>query len=165
MGEFYDIQFNFTSWPLWRKLYDWALLQNQKFSIIQIEKWEKSFVYIKVKFEYKENVSRGQSRHQWYSNFAGYIFPCDHSSLLWEGSLRDNFDESLETWSVVESQVVGFFLGYRFLNPEGLAYVFLFFGGGGGVCLPFSLSTVFYLRMYRKSIAKPDFSWFPSQGN
>jgi hypothetical protein len=43
-----------------------------------------------------------------------------------DGSHRDNFCESLETLSAVESQswVSCYFLGYgcRFLTPKGLAY-------------------------------------------
>jgi hypothetical protein len=34
-----------------------------------------------------------------------------------DGSHRDNFGESLETLSAVESQSWVSFLGYRFLNP------------------------------------------------
>jgi hypothetical protein len=40
-----------------------------------------------------------------------------------DGSHRGNFGESLETLPAVKS-VVGFFLGYRFFNPMGLAYGF-----------------------------------------
>jgi hypothetical protein len=45
---------------------------------------------------------------------------------------------------------VGFFLGYGFLNPLGLAYGSLWGEGGGeeGVCLPFSLSSIFYLWLF-----------------
>jgi hypothetical protein len=43
-----------------------------------------------------------------------------------EMEVTENFCESLETLSAGCVTVVGFFLGYRFLNPWGLAYGFLF---------------------------------------
>jgi hypothetical protein len=41
---------------------------------------------------------------------------------------------------------VGFFLGYRFLNPLRLAYGFFF--GGGGVCLSFSLFHILLVALF-----------------
>ncbi len=44
---------------------------------------------------------------------------------IWDGSHRDKFGESLEDFVSCRVTVVGYFLGYRILNPYGLAYGFL----------------------------------------
>ncbi len=61
-----------------------------------------------------------------------------------DGSNRDNFGESLETLSAVQSLSWVSFWAKDFLNLNGLAYGFLLGGGGAGVCLPFSLLSIFY---------------------